>query len=54
MLKERLNLDERDLKIVSWFMEDPYISQIDIAKRLKLSQPSINNRINKLREKRIK
>lgn len=53
MLKERLNLDERDLKIVSWFMEDPYVSQMDIAKRLKLSQPSINIRINKLRERGV-
>src|SRR3989338_248443 len=53
MIKERLNLDERDMKIVSWFMENPYISQIEITKRLKLSQPSVNIRINKLKKKGI-
>jgi len=53
MIKEILNLDDRDMKIVSWHMEDPYISQIEVAKRLKLSQPSVNLRINKLREKGI-
>lgn len=53
MIKEILNLDDRDMKIVSWYMEDPYISQIEIAKRLNLSQPSINLRINKLKEKGI-
>ena len=53
MLKERLDLDDKDIKILSWFMEDPYISQLEIAKRLKLSQPSINIRIKKLKEKGV-
>ncbi|HLD06326.1 MAG TPA: winged helix-turn-helix transcriptional regulator [Candidatus Nanoarchaeia archaeon] len=53
MIKERLNLDERDLQILAWHMEDPQIPQQEIASRLKLSQPSVNVRIQKLKEKGI-
>lgn len=50
---EELGLDNRDLKIVSWFMEDPHISQSEVASRLKLSQPSVNFRIQKLKQRGI-
>ncbi|MFH1364328.1 MAG: Lrp/AsnC family transcriptional regulator [Candidatus Aenigmatarchaeota archaeon] len=53
MLYEKLGIDERDAKIISWYMEDPFISQSEISKRLKLSQPSINVRIQKLIKKGI-
>lgn len=48
---EELNLDHRDIKILSWFMEDPHVSQSEIATRLKLSQPSVNFRIHKLKQR---
>lgn len=51
MLKERLNIDDKDLKIISMFMENPSVSQNEIAEKLKLSQPSIFVRIQKLRKK---
>lgn len=53
MIAEKLGLDERDLKIISWFMKDPNISQNEIAERLKLSQPSVNARIKKLKDKAV-
>ncbi len=53
MLKERLGIDEKDSKILNWFMKDPFLSQNEIAERLKLSQPSINARIQKLKTKGI-
>lgn len=48
MIFEKLGIDNRDAKIISWYMENPFISQSEISKRLKLSQPSINVRIQKL------
>jgi len=53
MLLEKLGMDEKDLRIVSWFMEDPYISQNEIANRLHLSQPSINIRVNRLKREGV-
>jgi len=53
MLHEKLGIDERDAKIISWYMENPHISQSEISKRLKLSQPSVNVRIQKLIKKGI-
>ena len=53
MLHEKLGIDDRDAKIISWYMEDPFISQLEVAKRLKLSQPSVNVRIQKLLKKGI-
>ena len=50
---EELGLDNRDLKIVNWFMADPHISQSEVASRLKLSQPSVNFRIQKLKNRGI-
>ena len=53
MIAEKLGLDTRDLKIISWFMQNPNISQNEIAERLKLSQPSVNARIKKLKDKAV-
>jgi len=50
---EKLNLDDKDTKILSFFMENPFMSQSEIASNLKLSQPSVNYRIQKLKEKGI-
>lgn len=53
MIKEKLNIDEKDEKIASLLMEDPYMSQYEIAKIIGLSQPSIAVRINKLKQRGI-
>ncbi|MBI5392665.1 winged helix-turn-helix transcriptional regulator [Candidatus Woesearchaeota archaeon] len=53
MLKERLGVDDKDIKILTFFMKDPFISQNEIAEKLKLSQPSINARIQKLKTKGV-
>lgn len=53
MLLEKLGIDSRDAKIISWYMENPHISQSEISKRLKLSQPSVNVRVQKLIKKGI-
>ena len=50
---ERLGLDDRDNTILSLVQNDPLVSQEEIAKKIKLSQPSVGARIRKLREKGI-
>ncbi len=50
MLSESLNLDQKDMKIVSWVMKNPFISQTEIAEKLNLSQPSVNARLKKLKQ----
>ena len=50
---ERLGLDERDDIIMSMLQSNPYISQDEIAKQIKLSQPSVGARLRKLKEKGI-
>ena len=50
MLSESLNLDQKDMKIVSWVMANPFISQNEIAETLNLSQPSVNARLKKLKQ----
>ena len=50
---EKLGLDDRDNTILSLVQTDPLISQEEIAKKIKLSQPSVGARIRKLREKGI-
>ncbi len=51
MLKEKLGVDERDAVILSMFAKNPEVSQTDLAEALKLSQPSINARVQKLKKK---
>lgn len=53
MLTEKMDIDKRDVEILNLYMANPNISQADVAKELKLSQPSINARIAKLRQKGI-
>ncbi|MBU1199248.1 MAG: Lrp/AsnC family transcriptional regulator [Nanoarchaeota archaeon] len=53
MFKEKLNLDDRDSIIISKLQNNPFTSQEDLAKELKLSQPSVSARIRKLREKGV-
>jgi DNA-binding Lrp family transcriptional regulator len=45
-----LKLDQKDRIIISMYAKDPSVSQEDIAKEIKLSQPSVAMRIKKLRE----
>lgn len=50
---EKLKLDKRDIQIIDLVTHNPNISQSDIAHKLKLSQPSINSRLKKLKEKGV-
>ena len=50
---EKLGLDERDNTILSIIQNEPDISQEEIARRIKLSQPSVGARIKKLRQKGV-
>jgi len=49
MLKEKLGLDDKDVIVLNTFMKKPESSQSELAKILKLSQPSVNARIQKLK-----
>ena len=44
-------MDEKDKTIISMYSMDPDVSQEAIAKVLRLSQPSVANRVTKLRER---
>ena len=50
---EKLGLDEKDNIIMSLLQKNPDISQEEIAKKVKLSQPSVGARIRKLQQKGI-
>ena len=52
-IEQRLGLDDRDNIILSMMQKDPSISQDEIAKKIKLSQPSVGARLRKLQEKGI-
>lgn len=53
MTKENINLDKKDRKIIALLHDDQNISQEKIAKKLKLSQPSVAMRIKKLKDRGI-
>lgn len=53
MIREKLGMDDKDLEIFAMFMENPLVSQNEIAQRLKMSQPSVFVRVHKLRNKGI-
>jgi len=53
MIKEKLSLDDRDHTIVTMLQNNPSVSQEEIARTLKLSQPSVWARIKKLKEKGV-
>lgn len=44
-------LDDIDKKIMSLLSRDPEVSQAELAKQLKVSQPAVSARIRKLKEK---
>ena len=50
---EKLGLDDRDNTILSLVQKNPNIPQEEIAKKIKLSQPSVGARIKKLKQKGI-
>jgi len=50
---EKLDIDDRDNMILSLIQKDTNISQEEIAKKIKLSQPSVGARIRKLQQKGI-
>ena len=50
---EKLGLDDRDNIIMSLLQSSPGLSQEEIAKKIKLSQPSVGVRIRKLQQKGI-
>jgi len=50
---ERLGLDDRDNVILSMVQKEPGISQGEIAKKIRLSQPSVGARIKKLQKNGI-
>jgi DNA-binding Lrp family transcriptional regulator len=45
-----MKLDKKDRVIITMFANDPDVSQEEIAKEIKLSQPSVAMRIKKLKE----
>jgi len=45
-----VKIDDADKKILKMLSQDPEISQIDLAKRLGISQPAISSRIYKLKK----
>jgi len=49
----KFTLDEKDRKIISLLHDNHDISQEEIAKKVKLSQPSVAMRIKKLKERGI-
>lgn len=53
MISETLSIDEKDVKIISTFMQNPEVSQTELAEKLKISQPSVNARIHKLKNRGI-
>ena len=53
MTRERISLDEKDRKIIRLIHQNSEISQEEIARIVKLSQPSIAMRLKKLKEKGI-
>jgi Lrp/AsnC family transcriptional regulator, leucine-responsive regulatory protein len=53
MIRDKLGLDERDNIIIQMLQKDPNVSQEDIAKKVKLSQPSVWARIRNLKSKGI-
>ncbi|MFC1705142.1 Lrp/AsnC family transcriptional regulator [Nanoarchaeota archaeon] len=52
-LNEKLDLDDRDNTIMSLVQNNPNVSQEEVARKIKLSQPSVGARIRKLQQKGI-
>ena len=45
-----MKIDNVDRKILKLLSQDSEIPQVDLAKRLGISQPAVSSRINKLRK----
>lgn len=52
-LNDKLGLDDKDNIIMAMLQNNPSVSQEEIAKKVKLSQPSVGARIRKLQQKGI-
>ena len=52
-INEKLGLDNKDNIILSLLQKNPHVSQEEIARKIKLSQPSVGARIKKLQQKGI-
>jgi Lrp/AsnC family transcriptional regulator, leucine-responsive regulatory protein len=52
-IESKLDLDNRDNIIISLLQKNPNVSQEEIAKKIKLSQPSVGARIKKLQQKGV-
>jgi DNA-binding Lrp family transcriptional regulator len=52
-MSEKIEMDDKDRKIIALYEKNPEISQIDIAEHVGLSQPSVGARINKLKHSGI-
>jgi DNA-binding Lrp family transcriptional regulator len=48
MIMNKLGIDQKDAKIISYFSANPSITQKEISKRLGITQPSVNMRIQNL------
>jgi DNA-binding Lrp family transcriptional regulator len=46
-------LDSKDVQIINLYLENPLISEKQISKILNISQPSVNNRISNLKNKKV-
>ncbi len=46
----KMKLSDKDQAIISMMQKDPEISQVEMSKRLGLTQPSISTRLRKLKE----
>ncbi len=53
MLKDKLGIDDKDIKLMTLLMKEEDISQSELAEKLRLSQPSINVRVRKLKERGV-
>jgi len=53
MITEKLGIDKRDVELLNLYMQNPQYSQSEVAQLMKLSQPSINARIARLKQKGI-
>ena len=53
MLKDKIGIDDKDALLLSTLMQDAQTSQQALANKLKISQPSVNARVRKLKEKGV-
>jgi DNA-binding Lrp family transcriptional regulator len=53
MITQKLGIDKRDVELLNLYMQNPQYSQSEIASVMKLSQPSVNARIARLKQKGI-